>query len=84
MFKIISLSAACLFASQAFAGPVNVNTADAETLAAELNGVGPIVAARIVELRSTKGAFTSPAELTEVRGIGERTVEKNAEFILLK
>lgn len=84
MLKVISLSAACLFAANAFAGPVNVNTADADTLAAELNGVGPIVASRIVELRSAKGGFSSAAELMEVRGIGERTVAKNADFILLK
>ncbi len=84
MFKSIITSTALLFASHAFAGPVNINTADAETLAAELNGVGPIVAARIIELRTAKGTFTDASELQEVRGIGERTLAKNAEFILLK
>jgi len=84
MIKAIFTSTALLFASNVFAGPVNINTADADTLAAELNGVGPIVASRIIELRTAKGAFNNASELLEVRGIGERTVAKNAEFIRLK
>ena len=67
----------------AYAGPVNVNTADAETISAELKGVGITKALAIVEFREANGPFKSPEDLTMVKGIGERTVEINREFILL-
>ena len=35
-----------------FAGPVNVNTADAETISAELKGIGLAKAQAIVDYRS--------------------------------
>lgn len=56
---------------------VNVNEADAETLADVLNGVGVTRAEAIIEYREAHGKFYSPEELTAVRGIGETTVAKN-------
>ena len=61
----------------AFAGPVNINTADAETISAELNGVGMSKANAIVEYREKHGPFKSPEDLSLVKGIGDRTVELN-------
>ena len=61
----------------AFAGQVNINTADAETIAAELNGVGLSKAKAIVEYRTKHGPFRSADDLSLVKGIGERTVDKN-------
>jgi competence protein ComEA len=61
----------------ALAGQVNINTADAETIAAELNGVGLSKAKAIIEYRSKHGPFRSADDLSLVKGIGERTVEKN-------
>lgn len=61
----------------AFAGQVNINTADAETMAAELNGVGLSKAKAIVEYRTKHGPFRSVDDLSLVKGIGERTVDKN-------
>lgn len=68
----------------ALAGPVNVNTADAETIAEELQGVGLSKARAIVEYRETHGPFESPEDLSLVRGIGERTVEINRDDILVE
>ncbi len=68
----------------AFAGPVNVNTADAETISAELQGVGLSKALAIVDYRKAHGPFKSVDDLTLVKGIGERTVEINRANILLK
>jgi len=65
------------------AGPVNINTADAETLAAELAGIGPALAAAIVTDRRENGAYASAEALMRVRGIGERVIELNRENILL-
>ena len=59
------------------AGPVNVNTADAETISAELKGVGLAKARAIVEYRKKHGPFRSADDLSLVKGIGERTVELN-------
>ena len=67
----------------ALAGPVNVNTADAETLSAELKGVGITKAIAIVEYRKANGPFKSAEELAKVKGIGARTVELNKENILV-
>jgi competence protein ComEA len=61
----------------AFGGQVDINTADAETISAELNGIGLSKAKAIVEYRKKHGPFRSAEDLTLVKGIGERTVEKN-------
>lgn len=52
------------------AEPLDLNTAGAEDLA-ELPGIGPVLAERIVAYRSEHGLFASPEELLEVEGIGD-------------
>lgn len=61
----------------ASADPVNLNTADAATLARELKGVGDARAQAIVEHRSQHGPFRSVDELSLVKGIGQKVVEQN-------
>lgn len=61
----------------AFAGQVNINTADAETISTELNGIGLSKAQAIIEYRKKHGPFRSVDDLSLVKGIGERTVDKN-------
>ncbi len=61
----------------ALAGPVDINTADAETISKELKGVGLSKAEAIVEYREKHGPFKRPSDLSLVKGIGERTVELN-------
>ena len=68
---------ACVLPLGAIAGPVNINTADAETISAELKGIGLAKAKAIVEYRRKHGPFKSPQDLSLVKGIGERTVEIN-------
>jgi len=65
------------FSMLAAAGQVNINTADAETISAELNGIGLSKAKAIVEYRKKHGPFRSVDDLSLVKGIGERTLEKN-------
>lgn len=67
----------------AIAGPVDINSADAETISAELQGVGLTKATAIVEYRKENGPFRSVDQLAEVKGIGARTIEINRENILL-
>jgi competence protein ComEA len=74
-----------LFTQAAFAAPdsVNVNSADAETLAAVLDGVGIARAEAIVEYRQENGQFNDVYDLSNVKGIGDRTVELNESRIRL-
>ncbi|WP_417780322.1 ComEA family DNA-binding protein [Stutzerimonas xanthomarina] len=59
------------------AAPINLNSADAETLTRELKGIGATKAKAIVVYRDAHGPFSSVDELLEVKGIGAATLEKN-------
>ena len=76
----LMLCALLLIAGFVHAGePVDINTADAETLASAIDGVGLKKARDIVAYRQTNGPFASVDELIQVKGIGERTVEMSRE-----
>ena len=75
------LLAVLLLPVLALAGPVNINTADAETISAELKGIGLSKAKAIVEYREKHGPFRSADDLSLVKGIGERTVDINRSDI---
>lgn len=66
-----------------FAGPVDINRADAATLAKELDGIGPSHAKAIVEYREKHGAYKSADDLSKVKGIGAKAIEKNRANIRL-
>ena len=78
LLLLVSLSGIC-FAAQ----PVDVNSADAATIAASLNGVGESKARAIVAYREANGPFEHIDELVNVKGIGLKTVDKNREMIRL-
>jgi competence protein ComEA len=67
----------------AVAGPVDINAADAPTLARELNGVGESRARAIVEFREKNGRFASAEDLLKVSGIGPQVLQLNRENIRL-
>lgn len=58
-------------------GAVNLNTATAEQLCL-LPGVGPKTAQRIIDARRER-PFTSPVEVTRVKGIGRKFVQKHKD-----
>ena len=62
---------------------VNINSASAKELE-RLNGVGPSIAAKIVEYRNSHGNFSSPEDLLNVRGIGKVKLEKMRKQILIR
>lgn len=78
--KFLTVAIACV-PLWAYAGPVNINTADAETISKELDGVGLTKARAIVEYRQKHGPFKSADDLSLVKGIGERTVDLNRSNI---
>jgi competence protein ComEA len=70
--------AALLVAGVVHAGePVNINTADAEALAAAINGVGIKKARDIISYRQKNGPFESVDGLAQIHGIGMQTVDKS-------
>lgn len=81
---VLSLLATTILAAAAWAAePVNVNTASAEEIAANLKGIGPSKARLIVEYREAHGSFVHADELVNVKGIGIKTVDQNRGMILL-
>ena len=66
------------------ADPVNINTADARTLAKELEGIGLSRAQAIVDYREKNGPFKNVDELAKVKGVGMKVVEQNRANIRSK
>ena len=62
---------------------VSLNTADSQTLAAILDGIGQVKAERIVAWREANGRFERAGQLLEIKGIGEATLKKNLSRIAL-
>jgi competence protein ComEA len=60
----------------AFAAPVDINSADAQTIADALNGIGIKKAQAIIEYRTKNGDFKTLQELDAVTGIGEKTLAR--------
>lgn len=62
--------------------PLELNTAGVEELQL-LPGIGPVKAEAILSYRESKGGFVSVEELLEVSGIGERTLGKIKEYVIV-
>jgi competence protein ComEA len=75
---------ASLLPMAAWSGPVNVNSADASTLARELEGIGPVKAQSIVEYRQKNGPFRAAEDLLKVDGIGQRVLDQNRSNIRIE
>ncbi len=71
------LTLALTFSSMSIADEVNINTADAQSIASSLNGIGVKKAEAVVAWRNEHGNFTDLAELENIKGIGPKTIEKN-------
>jgi len=56
-------------------GKIDLNVAGKKKLA-ELSGIGPVLAGRVVRYRSKHGNFSSLKQLEEVNGIGPSTLDK--------
>jgi|GEM_PF-357559 competence protein ComEA len=78
-----------LFVLLAFALPmaaqaqVDINHADAKTLAESLHGVGLVKAEAIVAYRKANGPFRSADDLAKVKGIGAKTIDANRDAIVI-
>lgn len=74
---------ASLLPAFTWAGPVDINRADAATIAKELEGIGKSRAEAIVAYREKNGAFKSVDELLKVKGIGQKVLDQNRGNIRL-
>ena len=84
MFKQIIAVLLLALSSLAFAADtIDINTADAATIATTMKGVGEAKAAAIVAYRNDHGAFKTVDDLVLVKGIGEKTVEINREVMMI-
>ena len=83
MLKALLVAVMLLSGGLVWAGNVNINTADAATLAEGLNGVGIKKAQAIVDYRKKHGAFKSINDLASVKGMSDKLIEKNKDVITL-
>ncbi|MFA9461719.1 ComEA family DNA-binding protein [Thiohalorhabdus sp. Cl-TMA] len=74
LVALVLAVATCLPTLGHAAEPVNLNQANSEELIA-LNGIGEVLAERIIAFREDNDGFDSVAQLAEVDGIGAKTLE---------
>jgi competence protein ComEA len=65
------------------AAPVDVNSADVQSLSDALTGIGPAIAKAIVEYREQNGPFSSVEDLLNVKGVGPTVLERNKADIII-
>lgn len=61
-------------------GKLNINTADADTLAL-LPGIGTVTAEKIVKYREKYGSFRKIEDIKKVSGIGDKTYDEICKYI---
>ncbi len=72
-----------LYPALSWANPIDINIADAALLAT-VSGLGPSKAQAIVDYRNSHGPFSSVEALSEVKGIGAKTLDKLRESVTVK
>ena len=63
--------------------PLNINTATIPELD-ELPGIGPVLAQRIVDYRTTYGKYKAVEELLKVNGIGDAKLMEIIDLITVE
>lgn len=81
--KILFTLLLCLSFQVLAASPININTADKETLM-NIKGIGEKRAEAIIVYREKNGAFKSIDDLSSVQGIGQSIIDKNRDSLTVK
>ena len=79
----VAANAADEVVSSAVNAPIDLNRADVADLQG-LPGVGPALAERIVAYREAEGPFRNVDQLTEVKGIGSKKLDKFRASVTVK
>ncbi len=82
--RIFTLLILMLVSGLAAADMINLNTADANSLAKTMDGIGLTKAQAIVAYRDQHGGFSSVDQLLQVKGIGKKTLDRNRDKISLE
>ena len=82
--RIIIALLTLTFSAFVIAGPVNINTANAQALSKNIKGVGQKKAEAIIAYREKHGKFKTVADLTKVKGIGKKLLLKNEGLLIVK
>ncbi len=82
--RIFTLLILMLVSGLAAADIINLNTADANSLAKTMDGIGLTKAQAIVAYRDQHGGFSSLEQLLQVKGIGKKTLDRNRDKISLE
>ena len=61
---------------------LDINTADADVIAETMVGIGPAKALEIVRYRDEHGPFLTLDQLSQVKGVGIKTVEQNRDKVV--
>lgn len=64
-------------------GKLNINTASTEELDAKLPGIGPVLAKRIVDYRTSHGPFKTIEDLRSVSGIGPSRFDQIKDYVTI-
>lgn len=67
--------------SSSIGGKVNINAATVAELDAQLPGVGPVLAQRIVDYRTAHGPFRDVRDLLKVEGIGQKKFDSLKDYV---
>jgi len=79
VFVLLFALPGLLYAAQ----PININTADKETLMS-VNGIGEKRAEAIIAYREQHGPFQSVEQLLEVQGVGPAILDNNRENLTVR
>ncbi len=60
--------------------PININTASSSQLQ-QVPGIGPVTADKILQMRKSYGTFKSVDDLTAIRGIGPKKMDKMRKYL---
>lgn len=77
IYKLLIIIGLSVFALGVQAEPVDINTANIESLAKNIKGIGVKKAQAIVQYRKTHGPFKRIDDIVKVKGIGPKLLEKN-------
>lgn len=77
------LAAEANIASDQAVSTVNINDASPEELQ-QLAGVGSAISRRIIDYRENVGQFQQPEDLMKVKGVGQKTMDRNRPMVAVE